>query len=79
MLKFNTDQFLAHFFKKDERVDVNADELQRLVRESRSKDAEIKRLCKIIAEQKMLLLTKDDKILSLEAKIEPTYRLDLSA
>jgi len=80
MLKFNTDEFLAHFFKRDERVEVNADELQRLIRESRSKDAEIKRLCKTIADMKISISIKDERIKTMAMKRSAAaYHLDLSA
>jgi len=78
MIKFNIDQFLAHFFKKNERVDVNADELQRLIRESRSKDAELKRQNALVEflTEKVNRLENDKK--AHELKREFTYSLDLS-
>ena len=78
MIKFNQDEFLAHYFKKDERVDVNADELQRMIRkfkadESKNK-SELRRL-------ELLVAFLTDKVKRLESTFEKnsTYVLDLSA
>jgi len=78
MMKFNQDEFLAHYFKKSDRVEVNADELQRMIRTFKSNDAkneqELRRLELMVA-----FLT--DKVKRLENTFENknTYVLDLSA
>ena len=79
MLKFSTESFLAHFFKKDEVVEVNADELQRLIRKSREKDTIVKRLKSKIEALEFAISAKDARIEILKAETNSVYRLDLSA
>ncbi len=79
MTKFDIENFLAHFFKKDEVVEVNADELQRLVRKSRERDREIQRLKELVDKQSYTIDMKNSTIALLEIEKEPVYQLDLSA
>jgi len=78
MVKFNQDEFLAHYFKKDERVDVNADELQRMIRkfkadESKNKN-ELRRLELLVG-----FLTAKVQRLERSYDEKNNYVLDLSA
>lgn len=76
MTTFNTDEFLAHFFKEGETVEVNAAKLQAFIRDTYNEDVKNKNT---ISKLRTHIALLESKVEALQMERCSSYRLDLSA
>ena len=78
-MNFNTDQFLAHFFKTGEKIVVDANELQAYMRDKECLIRECKRLAKQVDELMYKTQRLNERLQEKEFEAEHTYTLNLVA